>query len=187
MTTQEDDAPKTPWVKDLWGKITRLRGRVVSTCDSYAGWRSIEWRSLERIGTSKLIASSYVWIVFVPVLAKLCDKVSGEHTINLGIFKEALVINLDLPFSWKMFFFMALAFSVGKALYSMRCPQLLRFFKSYAEFRERHPGSWLLALWVTAACFGDRLLLLGHRNDLTPAISKMLPEKINTKYSSHRR
>lgn len=175
MTTEKDTVQN--WLKILLDAIARWIARKRSKCDHYAMRKSIGWFRLKRTGESRLVATSYGWIVIVPILAKLFDKVSGEHTVELGVIKESILINLELPFNWKVFFFMALSFSIGKALYGIWCPLLLRHFEDYREFRERHAGTWVLAVWLDEARNKDDLLTPERRNTLRQTISGIMPHE----------
>ena len=64
------------------------------------------WSSLNSLGKSKTLKSSYIWIVVVPLVAKLFSKI--ESTIDFTLFGAKISVNLSLPFSWQMFYFSAL-------------------------------------------------------------------------------
>lgn len=115
----------------------------------------IDWTILRSQGRSRLIATSYVWIVVVPILAKVCEKITGHYSIKIAWVERSFDVVLGLPFSWKVFFFMALAFALGKGIYSLKCPSPLQRFETYAEFHARHPGQVVLQRWVHSALQGD--------------------------------
>jgi len=73
-----------------------------------------------------------VWIVVVPVLAKLLSRIEQEATLTLG--SRELTVDLGLPFSWQLFFYGALVTSAANLLYSLTCPWLVKSFATFTEF-----------------------------------------------------
>lgn len=49
-------------------------------------------------------------------------------------------LTLQLPFSWIAFYFSALFFAAGEALYYLRCPRVVRDQSTYRQFREEGKG-----------------------------------------------
>lgn len=74
------------------------------------------WRVLKRYGSSKAIISSYLWIVVVPIAAKLLPELNNffSHT--------EIDISLGLPFSWELFYYAAISFSISSYIFSTHCP-----------------------------------------------------------------
>jgi len=93
---------------------------------------------LKRFGRSRLLKSSYFWLFIVPPVALLLSKTGNELTIPLGT--GELVIPLGLPFSWKLFYFGAVSFSIGSLAYAVFCPALIREYDSYEEFDKSGKG-----------------------------------------------
>lgn len=98
------------------------------------------WSAIARMGESSIVRSSYLWFLAVPVAAKVLNSVN--QTLDLQILGTTLTLTLDLPFSWALFFFAALFFALGTALYSLRVPSFITQFPTGAEFlageRESH-------------------------------------------------
>lgn len=92
------------------------------------------WGNLNKIGQSRALKTSYFWMLIVPVAAKSLARLPDE--IELQIWGQMLEINIGLPFSWKMFYFSSVAFSVASLLYSWRCPPIVRKFNTFTEFVE---------------------------------------------------
>jgi hypothetical protein len=61
-----------------------------------------KWSVVQKLSRNKLLASSYVWLIIVPIFAKLLAQV--ESPIELTNIAAGLVIDLTLPFSWKVFY-----------------------------------------------------------------------------------
>lgn len=94
--------------------------------------RFTSWDRLRRLPANKIIASSYIWIVIVPVVAKIFSRV--QETIVIGLNENKIEILLALPFSWKLFFFSALCFTVGNVIFSIFCPYAIKRYSNYDEF-----------------------------------------------------
>lgn len=98
------------------------------------------WSALARIGESKVVRSSYLWFLLVPIAAKVLA--STNRTLDLQLLGTNLTLTLDLPFSWTLFFFASLFFALGTALYTLRVPTFISLFPTGAEFlageRETH-------------------------------------------------
>lgn len=104
--------------------------------------RERRWSDLRGWGNSRLIRTSFAWLVIVPVAARLLRHVAGTHTFEVG--GASLTFDIHLPFSWALFFFMALAFSIAQACYALACPPLVKRFASFREYRQQHLGNNLL-------------------------------------------
>jgi hypothetical protein len=96
------------------------------------------WPSLHSLSESKIVKSSYVWLVLVPAMAKLLDAI--DHKITLF----GNVVVLSLPFSPKIFYFAAVAFAGANIIYYVFCPPAVKGYRSYKEFSEASKGSDVL-------------------------------------------
>ncbi len=96
------------------------------------------WPSLNRMGHSRILRSSYLWLFAVPFLALILAKTGPGIHVPLG--KSELTITLGLPFSWKMFYFSSVAFALASLLYSTLCPAIIRDYPSFAEFNAEGRG-----------------------------------------------
>jgi len=74
----------------------------------------------------------YIWIGVVPFLANALAKVTDEA--DLTVFGHHFHLVLKLPFSWECFFFSALFFSLGTALYVLFCPRLIKEFDDFGQY-----------------------------------------------------
>ena len=91
------------------------------------------WESLKMFGSNKLFQSSYFWLFFVPVIARLLKNI--PETITVPIWAEKLTIPLTLPFSWKIFFFSSIFFSLASFIYSLRCPAIIKNYRTLDDFK----------------------------------------------------
>lgn len=114
-------------------------------------FKALRWSHLSGWRNNRLIRTSYVWIVVVPLAAKALLPVAGEREFT--ILGASITVDLSLPFSWQVFFFMSLAFAAAQAIYAARCPHILRDYVDFASFRETQKGVGPLV----------RLDTLGHK------------------------
>jgi len=90
------------------------------------------WSSQRVISNSKIVKSSFIWLIIVPFAAKALSKLDDviELTIFGGVFKFSTV----LPFSWQLLFFAACFFTLAGIIYSIYCPEIVKFYKNYSQF-----------------------------------------------------
>lgn len=86
--------------------------------------KQINWGNISKLGKNKYVKSSYFWIAIVPIIAKFFYHT--EKILTLNVFNQNIVIDLALPFSWKVFFIAALLFTIGNLFYMFRCPKILQ-------------------------------------------------------------
>src|SRR2546427_7666401 len=91
------------------------------------------WDSLSRVGQVQALKTSYFFFLVVPVLARLLSHVGKDHVIS--ILGAQFHIHLDLPFSWKVFYFASVFFSLGALIYQIRCPAIIKDFRNFADFK----------------------------------------------------
>lgn len=96
------------------------------------------WSSMKRFGKNKLLQSSYVWLFFVPVVAKSLSQVSDYFPVS--IFGNEITLVLKLPFSWEVWFYASCWFAIASFLFSVYCPQIIRDYDRYDEFRGEGKG-----------------------------------------------
>jgi len=92
------------------------------------------WSSFKSLGASKTIKSSYWWLFLVPALAKSFESV--EETLTFTLFGASIDVNLSLPFSWSMFYFSAIFFAGASLLFATRCPQAIKKYSNFEEWKE---------------------------------------------------
>lgn len=95
---------------------------------------AIGWSSLRRLGESRTVQTSYIWMVVVPILARTLEHVVSPVTIN--VFGAKHLLNLTLPFSWYLFYFSALSFACGSLLYRIYCPAIISEFANFREYKD---------------------------------------------------
>ena len=96
------------------------------------------WTSLRDVGNSRLLKTSYVWIVFVPLAAKFLQGVS--YTLEFEALGNPLTIDLQLPFSWALLFYASVITSCANIVYLTRCPPIIKGFETYKDFESQGRG-----------------------------------------------
>jgi hypothetical protein len=97
-----------------------------------------KWSAFNQLGKSRISKSTYIWIVTVPLLSKLICKIGPE--IRIPIISQHAILTLGLPFSWKIFYFSSLAFGLATIIYSIKCPEIIRKYNRYSQFKEEGKG-----------------------------------------------
>jgi len=97
------------------------------------------WSNLNRYGKSKILRTSYIWLIFIPLFAKIIYQIDKHIPINL--FGAQLTFNLELPFSWKLFFASSVFFSIAGFLYELFCPEIVRDYEKYSDLIDSGKGT----------------------------------------------
>lgn len=92
----------------------------------------LSWYDFENVSGSRIVKSSGLWLVIVPIAAKFVSKISGDMLLN--VFGKNITVVLQLPFSWKMLFFSALFFSAANLVYYFRCPEIVKKYSTFNDF-----------------------------------------------------
>jgi hypothetical protein len=92
------------------------------------------WSAFRGLAGSRLIRTSYFWFFFVPLVAKTIAPLN--RVITIPLFDVTWRINLSLPFSWKIFYFSAVAFGIANAVLVLACPHIVKSYRVYAQFRD---------------------------------------------------
>ena len=115
-----------------------------------------KWDDLNRLGKSRLLQSSYVWLLLVPMAAKALSAI--ENPLILTGISDGLRIHIALPFSWHVFYFSAVFVSIAGVIYTLFCPKLIRSFGNYAKYRSEGRGQeYLLGYSQTEMHQGNTL------------------------------
>lgn len=102
------------------------------TSKKVSSTNSISWILVNSLGKLRFSRVSYYFIVIIPILAKALDKVSSPIFLKIG--DNEFSINIDLPFSWYLFYFGAVLIAIGSLLYQIFCPRIIKDYKNYGEF-----------------------------------------------------
>ncbi len=84
-----------------------------------------EWTTIKRIASSKIVKSSQLWFIIVPI----CFKLSVEMNYI------PLLSEFSVPLSWESFYFGSIILALGVFVYQIRCPMIIRDFDDYSEYK----------------------------------------------------
>ena len=109
------------------------------------------WRVVRIWGNNRYAKSAYIWLVVVPLAAKLMSPLSGTYLIPL-VGGKTKAIEIGLPFSWKVFFLAALFISIAQIIFQTRCPEIIKDYVTFGDYRARHAGNRKLCEWAKLIC-----------------------------------
>ena len=95
---------------------------------------NVSWEKLRKIGETKFVSSMYIWIFLVPFVVKVFEPIKNNEAISLVIFRHEFIINISLPFSWKVFYFSALCLALANFIIKVKCPKIIIDHLSYQSF-----------------------------------------------------
>ena len=99
----------------------------------------LPWSSLNYVGRTRALRTSYFWLLFVPLAAKALERFDAMVAIPFLGSKQMLT--LSLPFSWQMFYFSSVAFAIATFIYTWKCPRIVRDYDRLSDFTEEGKGS----------------------------------------------
>lgn len=85
------------------------------------------WSKLQRVGNSKLVLTSYLWIILIPIFAKFIPLMEVT-TIKLCQYINQIGIECNsgadfyLPFTWQLFYYGSVLFAISGLIYKFKCP-----------------------------------------------------------------
>lgn len=120
--------------------------------------RTLGWPTLRVVGQSRVLRSSYVWLILVPIAARFVNQLNSPLSIDL--WGQAHSLHLGLPFSWYCFYAAALAFSVASLSYMVFCPEMVKSFGSFRDFYQEGNGARRLSAYYFGLSEQGRSLLL---------------------------
>jgi hypothetical protein len=89
------------------------------------------WQKIKRLSDNRVVRSSYFWVIITPILAKHAHQIERVLT-----YYAHTPITLQLPFSWKMFYFGATSFAISSIIFSLRCPSIIRNFDNPIQYKD---------------------------------------------------
>lgn len=94
--------------------------------------RELNWSLINSLGEMRFSKSSYYYLVIIPILVKLTEYLDNPFTLIVG--DNPIELNLELPFSWYLFYFGAISIAIGTFIYQIFCPNFIKKFKNYGQF-----------------------------------------------------
>ena len=138
------------------------------------------WFNVSELGKSQVVKSMAIWMIVTPFIAKA---LSSTNSFTLSFIKTDSPILLSLPFSWQVFFFSAVFFTIANIIYTWKCPPLIKKYKNYAEFKDTDNSMYMvindLREHISDKVVYDNFLELGV------IVSKYTPsEKVTLEWTS---
>lgn len=96
------------------------------------------WSSLRKLGNSRLLRTSYFWMVFVPIAVKFLE--NANLPLKVNIWGTNIELALQLPFSWELFFYSSVITSFANICYILFCPSIIKNYDTFIDFREEGKG-----------------------------------------------
>jgi hypothetical protein len=109
----------------------------------------LNWCWIRSLGNSRVVRTSPVWLILVPMLARALTPIAGHRELQIPWLATPIATNIGLPFSWELLYASAFAFFIGQVTYSLACPGLVKNYRSFGEFHVAHPGTATLNSWLT--------------------------------------
>lgn len=106
----------------------------------------ISWKLLSTISKNKFVSGTLIWVIIVPILAKLFSAI--ENTFSIIIQEKQYIFTLQLPFSWSLFYFSALFFLIGHIIYKARVPSIINDNETYTDFLNDGKGKHELLKYI---------------------------------------
>ncbi|EGR1505114.1 hypothetical protein ACV8VM_004632 [Vibrio parahaemolyticus] len=133
----------------------------------------MNWLVLSEIKRSKVVSSMLIWMLITPILAKMLGSINA---INLSFIETDGNFTLSLPFSWQVFFFCALFFTIANLIFSYKCPSLIGKYQNYAQFQERDDSLYLL-IGELSSHFNERVVKENFL-EIGVIVSKYTPSEV---------
>ncbi len=86
----------------------------------------IDWVFISKFGKNNYVKRTYVFLVLVPFVVNAANKLGYEKLIE------------SIPFSWHMFFYSAVFFTLGTVVYNIYAPPILKENDSFKDFLGDH-------------------------------------------------
>ena len=141
----------------------------------------INWRMLKAIADSSAVKSSFIWLLIVPLLAKALAKIND--TMQFDFFGNELLITTSLPFSWQHLFWAACWFTLANIIYHLRCPELVKTYKTFTDFEADGKGQLQInSSLKSIAWVNDRRSFwqktFGKAEDIDPGVDRALLDAV---------
>lgn len=93
------------------------------------------WFVLKGFGGGKFIKSFSIWVIIVPIFAKIFNSIPEE--IFFHILEKEFILILKLPFKLTVFYFCSVIFGLSNLIFTFSCPPLIKNYKYASEFVDK--------------------------------------------------
>ncbi len=124
----------------------------------------ILWSALKHTESNSIVRSMHVWLILVPVAARIMAKF--ETPLYIPIADKTYILDISLPFTWSIFFFSALFFTIGNILFIFFSPKIIKENDNYRDFEQAGKDEGHLEGYFNKVTLGEwkmHLLDLGRQ------------------------
>lgn len=90
------------------------------------------WHSIKKTESNKIVQSVHVWLILVPIIAKLMSLIEGPFVIVIS--ENTYAFDLSLPFAWVLFFGAALFFTLANITFIYFAPAIIKENDDLSDF-----------------------------------------------------
>lgn len=138
-------------------------------------FKFINWSTISVLGNNKIVLKSYIYLIIVPVLARLLSNLKSPFIYDLTN-GYIIKIPLELPFNWVIFYFAALFFTIGTIIYSLFAPQIVKEDSSFGDFEAKKKSTIHLKSYLDDLGISDEYIQ--HKSNIN--ISKIRQENLSS-------
>lgn len=106
------------------------------------------WHNLRSFGNSKIVKSNYVWIVIIPIIAKIINAIQ----LKLVEVNSPYILDVSFPFSWIELFMVSIFFAIASIVFNIRCPSLIKDNENYSDFQSSGKTTQHLVDYFESCC-----------------------------------
>lgn len=89
------------------------------------------WEQIKSKTGTPFVRSNYIWLGLVPAAAENLQEVDSEVQLSLG--ESNITIVMQLPFSWQLFYWGAVAFVLAHISFLSFCPPYIRKINDFQD------------------------------------------------------
>ncbi len=136
----------------------------------------LNWSKINKVGNSKILKTSYYWLIIIPLFAKLLSGIKDILTFN--IFGVEVIIRFSLPFSWQLFYISALLIAIADIIYTYKCPELIKEFKDYNSYQMSGRTALQLRHYALSYTLNETNVMNATRSSLPSDQKELLNQEI---------
>lgn len=131
---------------------------------------NIGWEFISNYAQNRFVKTSYVYLIVVPLIAKLLSNL--ENPLRIILSGIEYKFDLTLPFSWVLFYFAALCFTIGYIIFSVIAPPIVKENKDLSSFNNTKKNfNHLVGYLANLGIHDDYVKELGLDVSITKSVS----------------
>ncbi|APE00467.1 hypothetical protein BM526_00560 [Alteromonas mediterranea] len=101
------------------------------------------WENYRDFFTLKIMRLLIVWFALAPVVYSVLDGI--QRPLNIKVGDVSYQLALKLPFNWETLWLASLCYFTAFVLYLLFCPQYIKEYTSYENYKARgHDSRWVI-------------------------------------------